>query len=154
MKDFYTKYEEVIALAHETKPSVSILPKSNSPLKWIESLRDCLFSTYGLRKPPLLYVIQDNVNPPDKAEDPLVNEKAYGSSGSIINELIARLTHADLLFKADNASAYSMLEEATPGTVYASTVKPCSRKKDGRSAWKSMVSSHDGNDKWAQLQKD
>ena len=96
----------------------------------------------------------DDVAPPVEIEDPLVNGKAYGSSGSIINELIARLTHADPLYKADTTSVYSMMEEATRGTIYASTVKPYSRKKDGSSAWKSMISSHAGTAKWEQLQKD
>ena len=50
--------------------------------------------------------------------------------------------------------SYSLLEEATRGSVYASTIKPYARKKDGRSAWMSMVSSHAGKDKWEQLQKD
>ena len=154
LKDFHTEYESVIALSNETKPSVPVLTKNNSPLKWIESFRDCLFRTYGLRKTPLLYVIREDVVPPAEVVDPLVDKKAYGSSGSIIDELIARLTHADPLFKSDNASVYSMMEEATRGTVYASTVKPYSRKKDGRNAWKSMVSSHAGTDKWEQLQKD
>ena len=126
-QDFYTEYEVVIALSDETKPSVHVLSKNNSPLKWIESFRDCLFRTYGLQKTPSLYVIRDDVAPPAEIEDPLVNGKAYGSSGSIIDELIARLTHADPLYKADNASVYSMMEEATRGTIYASTVKPYSR---------------------------
>ena len=69
----------------------------------------------------------DDVAPPVEIEDPLVNGKAYGSSGSIIDELIARLTHNDPFYKADNASVYSMMEEATRGTIYASTVKPYSR---------------------------
>lgn len=155
LKDFHTEYESVIALSDETKSSAPALSKNNSQLKWIDSFRDCLFRTYGLRKTPLLYVIRDDVAPPDELEDPLVNGKAcYGSYGSIIDELIARLTHADPLYKSDNASVYSMMEEATRGTIYASTVKPYSRKKDGRSAWKSMVSSHAGTDKWEQLQKD
>ena len=58
LKDFYTEYEAVIALSDETKPSVPVLSKNNSPLKWIESFRDCLFRTYGLQKTPLLYVIR------------------------------------------------------------------------------------------------
>ena len=47
-----------------------------------------------------------------------------------------------------------MLEEATRGSIYASTVKPHSRRKDGRAAWSAMVSSHAGKDKWEQLQKE
>ena len=154
LKDFYTEYESVIALSEETKPSVPLLTKNNTPLKWIESFKDCLFRTYGVRKTPLLYVIRDAATPPSEVDDPLVAGKAYGSSGSILDELIARLDHDDPLFKSDNASVYSMMEEATRGSVYASTVKPYSRKKDGRSAWMAMVSSHAGKDKWEQLQKD
>ena len=47
-----------------------------------------------------------------------------------------------------------MLEEATRSTIYANTIKPFSRSKDGRKAWLAMVSSHIGDDKWEQLQKD
>jgi hypothetical protein len=86
--------------------------------------------------------------------DPLQAGKPYGSTGAIVDELIARLSHDDPLYKSDNATVYAMLEEATRGTVYASTVKPYSRRKDGRMAWFAMVSSHAGNDKWEQLQKD
>ena len=155
LKDFHTEYESVVALSDEKKPDVPVLHnKNNTPLKWIESFKDCLFRTYGLRQAPLLYVIRDKVTLPTEVEDPLLAGKSYGSSGSVLDELIARLKHDDPLFKADNAAVYSMLEEATRGTVYASTVKPHSRKKDGRTAWNSMVSSHAGNDKWEQLHKD
>jgi hypothetical protein len=154
LKDFYTEYESVIALSDETKPSVPLLHKNNTPLKWIESFKDCLYRTYGLRKTPLLYVIRDTVLPLEEASDPLQPSKAYGISGTVIDELIYRLSHDDPLFKSDNAMVYSMLEEATRGTVYASTVKPYSRRKDGRTAWMSMLSSHAGSDKWEQLQKE
>jgi hypothetical protein len=153
LKDFYTEYESVIALSSEAKPDVPLLHKNNTPLKWIESFRDCLFRTYGLRKTPLLYVVRKTVEVLPEAEDALLLHKAYGTSGSILDELIARLAHDDPLYKSDNATVYSMLEEATRGTVYASTVKPHSRRKDGRSAWLSMLSSHAGNDKWEQLQQ-
>ena len=154
LKDFYTEYEAAISLAKENKPDVPVLHKNNPPLKWIESFKDCLFRTYGIRKTPLLYVIRDNDTVPDEESDPLTARKAYGSSGSLLDELIARLDHTDPLFKSDNASVYSLLEEATRSTVFASTIKPFARRKDGRSAWQSMVSSHAGADKWEALQKE
>ena len=49
---------------------------------------------------------------------------------------------------------YSLLEEATRGTVYSSTMKPYQKGKNGRAAWLSMVSSHTGQNKWEQMQKD
>ena len=65
-----------------------------------------------------------------------------------------RLTHTDPLYISDNAMVYSLLEEATRGTVFSSTVKPFAKGKNGRAAWLSMVSSHAGQDKWEQMQKD
>jgi hypothetical protein len=154
LKDFYTEYESVLSMSKVDKPEVPILHKNNTPLKWIESFKNCLFRTYGIRKTPLLYVVRENVAIPPEIDDALIPGKAYGNSGSIVDELISRLDHDDPLYKSDNASVYSMLEEATRGTVYASTVKPYGRRKDGRSAWNSMVSSHAGNDKWEQLQNE
>ena len=93
LKDFYTEYEAVISLAKENKPDVPVLHKNNPPLKWIETFKDCLFRTYGIRKTPLLYVIRDNADVPNEETDPLTIGKAFGSSGAIIDELISRLDH-------------------------------------------------------------
>ena len=154
LKDFYVEYESIESLSDATKPDVPLLHKNNTPLRWIESFKDCLFRTFGVRKTPLLYVVRDTVKVPPEADDPLANNKAFGSSGSILDELIARLDHDHPLYKSDNAMVYSMLEETTRGTVYAPTIKPYGRRKDGRAAWLSMISSHAGNDKWEQLQKE
>jgi hypothetical protein len=152
LKSFHVEYEAILKLAEESKPDVPTLQKNQVPIKWIESFKDCLFRTFGIRGCPLLYVIRENQEVPDEATDPLLPSKTFGSSGSVIDELINRLTHDDPLYKSDNATLYSMLEEATRGSIYASTVKPHSRKKDGRAAWMAMVSSHAGKDKWEQLQ--
>jgi hypothetical protein len=154
LKDFYVEFEAIISLSKEQKPDVPLLHKNSTPLKWIESFKDCLFNTYGIRKAPLLYIIRDKSETPTEADDPLTPGFAYGLSGSVLNELIKRLDHSDPLYKSDNATVYSMLEEATRGTVYASTIKPFSRKKNGRGAWLSMISSHAGTEKWEQLFKD
>ena len=154
LKSFHIENEALSTLSDESKPDVPLLHKNQTPLKWIESFKDCLFRTYGIRGCPLLYVVRDDANVTPEVDDPLALGFAYGESGSVLDELIARLTHTDPLYKSDNATVYSLLEEATRGSVYASTIKPYARKKDGRSAWMSMVSSHAGKDKWEQLQKD
>ena len=64
------------------------------------------------------------------------------------------MNHTDPLFKTDNGTVYSMLEVATRATIYATTIKPFSQNKDGRGSWKAMISSHVGDDKWEQLQRD
>ena len=154
LRSFYDEYEAIQKMSEETKPDVPILHKNTTPLRWIESFRDCLYRTFGIRGTPLLYVVRDSAQVEPEVDDPLVVNRAYGRSGSVLDELIIRLNHTDSLFRKDNAMVYSMLEEATRGGVYASTVKPYNRTKDGRAAWNAMVSSHAGTDKWEQLQKD
>ena len=67
--------------------------------------------------------------------------------------MIARLDHVNPLLKSDNASVYSMVQEVARVTVYDPTIKPYAWKKNGRAAWKAMVSSHAGQDKWENLKK-
>lgn len=154
LKDFNVEYEAVIKLAKEDKPEVPKITKNTTPLRWIESFNDCLFRTFGIRDCPLSYVVREESEPAVEADDPLLPQKSYGLAGSVIDELIKRLTHNDPLFKSDNATVYSILESATRGTVYAPTVKPYARKKDGRRAYFAMTASHLGEDKWERLQKE
>ena len=154
LRAFYVEYEALITLSKKDSPDVPTLSKHNTPIRWTESFRDCLYRTYGVRKCPLLYVIRESAAVPDEATDPLLPNKAFGQSGSVVEELILRLTHDDPLFRSDNAAVYSMLEEATRGTVYGPTIKPYARRKDGRAAWQAMMASHAGQDKWETLQKE
>ena len=83
-----------------------VLSKSVPPLKWCESFKHYLYNTFGVRSIPLLYVVREKVDvdpeaPPAGAApdptityDPLQAGKAYGSSGSILEELIKRSSHA------------------------------------------------------------
>ena len=151
LKDFYVEHEMVFQLASEEKPDIPLLHKNTTPLKWIESFKECVYRTYGVRKTPLSYLVRANDDVPIEAEDPLINGKPYGEAGSVIDELINRLDLSDVLSKQDNSTLYSMLEEATRGTIYATTVTSNSRGKDGRKAWLAMTSSHAGDDKWDSL---
>ena len=154
LTDFNLKYEAIIKLSKKDKPDVPKITKTSTPLRWIESFNDCLYRTYGIRDCPLSYVIRENDVNESEEEDPLQMNKSYGKSGSVLDEMIKRLRHNHPLFKSDNAAVYSLLEEATRGTIYAPTVKPYARKKDGRQAYKAMKSSHIGEDKWDSMQKE
>ena len=154
LKSFYVEWKSVVKLSKEDKPNVPKLTKHLTPIRWVESFKDCVLRTFGVRDAPLSYVIREESEVKIEVEDPLSFNKAYGTSGSIIEEMMKRMSHDDPLFKTDNGSVYSMLEEATRSTIYANTIKPFSRSKDGRKAWLAMVSSHIGDDKWEQLQKD
>ena len=154
LKEFYVEWEAVTKLSKEDKPEVPKLTKHVTPIRWVESFRDCAFRTFGVRKTPLSYVIREKEAVPTDIEDPLLLFKSYGSSGSVIQELIDRLDHTNPLFKTDNGMIYSMLEVATRTSIYAYTIKPFSRTKDGRKAWRAMVASHVGDDKWEHLQRE
>ena len=159
LKNFYVEWEAIQTLIEEDKPSVPVLSKNVPPLKWLESFRDCMLRTYGVRGCPVSYIIRESPGVQTEAEDPLSTNAAghvlpYGTSGSVLEEMIKRFSHTHPLYKSDNAMVYSMLETATRGTVYASTIKSYSRTKNGRNAWLAMISSHAGQDKWEKLQKE
>ena len=155
LRGFYDEWEAIVTLGKQDKPSVPVLTKPMTPVKWTESMKDCLYRTFGVRKCPLSYVIRDSVAVAPEATVPLLPGFAYSeAAGSVLQEMIARLSHTDPLFKQDNAMVYSLLEEATRNTIYAPTIKPYARTKDGREAWIKIMSSHAGNDKWEQLQKE
>jgi len=161
LRDFHTEWEAIQDLSDQDSPKIPVLSKSNPPLKWCESFRHFLYATFGVRKVPLLYVIRDSVavTPelgPDTnvTYDPLIALKAYGSSGSILEDLINRSSHDHPLFKNDNATVFGHIEEASRGSIYITTIKPFARRKDGRGAWMALVTSHVGTDKWEKIQKD
>ena len=154
LKDFYTDYKALLDLKDEDKPDVHILQKHSIPLKWTESFKDCLYRTFGICKCPLSCLIHNEVIPKNEVDDPLLPDKSYRKSGSLIDELIQRIDHDSLLYRSDNVTLYTMLEEATRNSIYSTTIKPYSRKKDGRSTWNTMISLHASTDKWEKLQKE
>ena len=154
LRDFYTEWEAIKQQSKEDKPTVPSLSKNMTPVKWIESFKDCLYRTNGVRNCPIAYVIRETVDVPDEETQPLLNGKAFSQdAGSVLQELLNRYAHDHPLYRTDNNSTYSLLDEATRGTVYAPTIKPYSRTKNGRSAWEAIISSHAGNDKWEQIEK-
>ena len=163
LKNFYLEWKAISSMSKDSSQDVPCITKTNPPLRWTDTFMDYCLNTYGVRKAPLAYIIRDNVEVPYETRpaldttttiDPLLDGCAYGISGSVMNDLIARLSHTHPLYKTDNAKVYSALEEATRSTAYSSTVKAFSRRRDGRAAWKALVSSHAGADKWELLQKE
>jgi hypothetical protein len=163
LKDFYLEWKAITSMATATPQDVPCITKNNPPLRWTDTFNDYCLNTFGVRQTPLAYVIRDNVDVVPETRpaldttttiDPLLDGCAYGNGGSVLNDLIARLSHDHPLYKTDNAKVYSLLEEATRGTAYSSTVKAFTRRRDGRAAWKALKSSHAGSDKWELLQKE
>ena len=154
LKAFFTEWEALKKLAEEDAPEVPTLSSKNMPIKWIESFKDAMSRTFGVRNAPLTYVLRESDQVPAEADDPLAPGCAYGTSGSVTDELISRLSHVHPLFKTDNASAYSKLEQSTRGTIYAATIKPYANAKNGRAAWYALINSHAGDDKYEKMHKE
>jgi hypothetical protein len=126
LKDFHIEWKAITAMAELTSPTVPCITKNNSPLRWTDTFSDYCLNTFGVRTVPLAYIIREKVdvlpelvpldNPLGRIE-PLVNGKPFGNGGSVLNDLIARLSHDHPLYSTDNAKVYSALEEATRGTA-------------------------------------
>ena len=68
-RNFYIEWEVLIKLSKETKPNVWHISKNTTTIKYIESLNDCLFRTYGIRERYLIYLIRDTAEIPYEAYD-------------------------------------------------------------------------------------
>ena len=88
---FFEEWEALIKLEKADKPKVPALSKSQTLIKWMESFKDCLDRTFGVRCCPLSYVVRETVVVPAEVDDPLIVNKAFGESGSVVDELIKRL---------------------------------------------------------------
>ena len=151
LKSFYAEWEALVKLKEGDKPDVPTLHENATPLKWLESFKDCACATFGIRMAPVSCLLRENEAVPDEDDDPLLPNKAHGESGSTVDELIKRLDYSDGPCKTDNATLHAMLETATRGTTHAPTIASFSRRKDGRGAWQALVLSHAGVDKWEKL---
>ena len=90
---------------------------------------------------------------PVEASDPLENNAYYGQSGSLHDELVARLSHTGAIYKNDNTSVYTKIEKAVRGTSIESTVQAFSRNKNGRAAFQALIANHAGDTKYRAIAK-
>ena len=152
LRDFNVEWEAITTLAKQVPAKVPSLSKTNPPLRWCESFKNVCYNTFGVRIVPLLYVICDavDVTPETGADpyvtyDPCLTNKAHGNS---VEDMIRRTSHTHALFKQDNATVFNMIEEAARSTHYSNTIQPFKKGKNGRGAWKALLTSHVGGDKW------
>ena len=140
-------------------PLVNDKDQDRKLIKWAPVFMDCLDRTFGARG-PLSYVVRKTVAVPSVMVDTLMTtgdpahvSAHYGSSGSLLAELTARLPHTGTIFKTDNATVYMMIEKATRDTSVASTVKAFSRTKNGREAYLALIANHAGDEKYRAITK-
>ena len=147
LKTFELQWKALETRKEEDEPDVPKITKNLRVTRWSEAFSDFLRRIIGVRNAPLVYVIREN--DAVGAAPPLANNLPYSTEhGSVEGELIARLSLTHPVYKDDNAKVYHYLEEATRGTVYATTLKKYQRGQNGRGAYKALISQHAGVDKW------
>ena len=154
IKTFMEHWKELVERKNADTPTVPKITKTLIVTKWTEAFMDFLHRVVGARAIPLSYVIRpDEVVP--VACPALARDQPFSTEhGSVEEELIARASHGHALFRSDNKQVYHFLEEATRGTIYAPSLKPFQRPKNGRGAWLALVAQYAGEDKWrAELKK-
>jgi hypothetical protein len=148
VKNFTEHWKSLEERKKEDPPAVPKISKSLDVTKWIEAFADFLHKVIGQRTVPLAYVIREDTLVPAAAPALLANQPFSTEHESVEGELIARASHNHPIFRDDNAKVYYFIEEATRSTSYSSSIKPFSRKKDGRGAFLAIKNQFAGKDKW------
>ena len=155
LKKFHIEWKAICEAAdRDFELKLPVLSKNNPPLKWCDSMKHYLHSKYGSRKIPLDYVIREATQVLPESQDPLQNGQPYGSSGSVLGELVNRASQNHPLFKQDNEEVFTLIEQAARSSSYISTVKTFDRRKDGRGAWRALIQAHISEDKWESICKE
>ena len=129
-------------------PNTPTINKSLPIMKCTEAFHDHLHRCVGARMIPLAYVIQDDEAVPGPCP-PLKTDQPFSEKHGLAEEdLVHRASHGHVLYKADNASVYFKLEEATRGTPQTDSISTSRRKKYGRGAFMELMSQYYGSDKW------
>ena len=167
--NFKIEWAAYKALRKDGDPNVPKIRNRGSDWKiicWGPIFLDCMNATFGANG-PLRYVLRDDVNVPPEASgslapyvaaDPnaetvVVSGAYFYISGSLMEELVARLPHTGLIYHNDNAKVYQKIEEVARGTSYESTIKAFSRRKDGKDAFLAQIANHVGDVKYRAITK-
>ena len=155
LSNFMIEYESYLELKKGDDPKIPRINDKDSDrriIRWAPIFMDTMCNTYGIEG-PLGYVLRDDAAVPAEADDPLDANAYHGASGSLLQELIARLPHSGPIYKNNNATVYSKIEEAVRGTSVESTIKSFARTKNGRAAYLALIANHAGDTKYRSIMK-
>ena len=150
--EWETCYQDLLDQDTPDVPLISDKEGDRKVIKWVSVFQDCLARSYGVHG-PLSYVLRDDPEVPAEVDDALDANSYFGESGSMQDELTARLPHVGPIFKTDNCSVFLKIEKASRGTSVESTVKAFSRRKDGRGAYLAFIANHAGDTKYRAILK-
>jgi hypothetical protein len=129
------------------EPDTPKTAKGLNIMRWSESFKDVLRQCFGVRSIPLIYVTRENEVVPVAISQLAAGQPHSVEAGSVEEELIAWASHNHPLFREDNGLVYFKLEAATRGTLYAASIKPFQRARNGRGALEALLTLFVGDDK-------
>ena len=103
-------------------PNTPTINKSLPIMKWTEAFRDHLHRCVDAKRIPLAYVIRDDEAVPGPCPPLKMDQPFSEKHGSVEEDLVHCASHVHGLYKADNASVYFKLEEATLGTPQTDSI--------------------------------
>lgn len=138
------------SLEKEKKNDESTVPVISNTLlvvHWFEAYGTWASDYISQSGCTLLWVARENQNAPPL--EPLeVNQPFSAIHGSVDEETKMRLAHTGANFRADNTTLFNHLVTATIGTIYASTLAPFRRAKNGRAALAALKALFAGAAHW------
>ena len=148
MKKFDIQWTALKEKKGEDYPETPKISNELPAIKWMEAFQDFLNRKIGNRNISLVYIICDEPNPPAVTLSIAAGQTHSNDHGFVETDLIARALNTHALFRNDNSDLYFLLEEATRGTQYATSIKPFQRFRDGNGARNALTSQYAGKEKW------
>ena len=140
---------------HNDPQPLPDISKTYSTMKFLDQLPTYLSEVIGVNKVPLAYVIRDNVTPIDPLPPLIDNVQGVMTAKSwsdlhesLMEELIAFLPHTGPGYLADNAQLFNLLATQLGNTSAMASITQYQRRRDGRAAYKDLVTHYMGSAKW------
>ena len=148
LKNFSIEWDAIMELKDSSDQERPKVTKSVGIAQYLEAYVNYSKQDIGARDAPRFYVIREDINV-DPNPPPLAPNQPYSTEhGSVMEEMMMRLSHTHPLFKKDSGVIYDDLEFGTRGTKYHVTVISFQKRKDGRGAYLALVAQFTGPALW------
>ena len=142
-----TWYEQ---LEEDPEPdTVPVFTDNCNKKEWFESITAYLANKKGKTTGfPLLYVVREQADPPEGADDP-----GFGGYSTFSEELVVRGRLAGHFYQSDNAAVWTFLRSKCHGTTAWTTIMSFRAARNGRGAFLALLGQFMGADAKAVLLK-
>ena len=136
---------------HEEPEQLAPISKSFTVIKFLDQLPTYIRELHGVAKVSLAYLIREDIIPTLPLPPLQPNLPWSEDMDSMMDELIAFTPHSGPNFDADNARLFGILQKALSGTASMASITRYQRRRNGRDAFKALVTHNLGTNKWEDL---